>query len=118
MTDTKATAKDEVEMKLTIDQIKKMRSKSASNWKAQIIEYLKAHNGATDITIYNATRADRLEISETKKVHNMASQLTYLRDDGYVVVKEDKQIFLIAEPRGNEYVVLKGMERKARQLMS
>jgi formylmethanofuran dehydrogenase subunit A len=104
-------------MELTIDQVKKIRKASASNWKAQIIEYLKAHNGSTDLTLYNATRPDRLDITETKKVHNIASQLTYLRDDGYVVVKEDKNIFLVAEPQGDKYMVIKGMEKKAQQLL-
>jgi len=69
-----------------------------SSWRTSIVKFLKTNNGANDIEIYDATRPDRMNISESKKRHNIASQLTYLRNDDYLVIKEDKSVFLLAEP--------------------
>ena len=71
-------------------------SKSNSNWRDDIIGYLKKHNGATDIEIYKATRPDRLNISERKMKNNVASQMTYLKDDLVLIENIDSRRYLRA----------------------
>jgi len=100
---------------ISLSTLKQLRSKTASNWKTQIVAYLKEHNGASSVEIYNATRPDRLEITEAKKIHNVASQLTYLRDEGYILQNEDKQVYLLAAPTAvkDEYEVIHETKLKA-----
>jgi len=74
------------------DEMKKAlstRTRSARPWKLDIIEFLvkRPGNHASDLEIYNATRPDRLEISEAKKKHNMASQWTYIAQDGLALIE-------------------------------
>jgi hypothetical protein len=106
--ETTMTKQTETKITINSSELKQLRAKTASNWKTQIIEYLKANNGASSLDIYNSTRPDRLDITEAKKVHNVASQLTYLRDEGYILQNEDKQVFLLAAPTTvkDEYEVI------------
>ena len=105
---TKQTETKETKITINQSELKQLRAKTASNWKTQIVEYLKANNGASSVAIYDATRPDRLDITEAKKVHNVASQLTYLRDEGYILQNEDKQVFLLAVPTAvkDEYEII------------
>ena len=106
--ETTMTKQTETKITINSSELKQLRAKTASNWKTQIVEYLKAHNGASSIDIYDATRPDRLNITEAKKVHNVASQLTYLRDEGYIVQNEDKKVWLLAVPTAvkDEYEIV------------
>ena len=67
----------------------KTRNRSARPWKFDIIEFLvkRPGNHASDIEIYDGTRPDRLEISEAKKRHNMASQWTYIAQEGVALIE-------------------------------
>lgn len=72
-------------------------------WRDSIVEFLAKNGPATDLEIYDATRPDRPDISKQKKIHNVASQLTYLRDDKYVLIRDNDKIVLIADPNDNLY---------------
>lgn len=76
----------------------KTRTRSARPWKFDIVEFLvRKPEGATDVEIYNSTRPDRLDISDSKKVHNIASQLTYIAQDAVAVIeKRDDRRILVA----------------------
>jgi hypothetical protein len=89
-------------MKLTKEQKAALKTSRKSNWRAQIVKYL-SDKTATSLEIYNATRPDRLDIPDAKKVHNVASQLTYLSDDGYLWTRDNDKIVLIADPQDNVY---------------
>ena len=71
-------------------------STSRGQWRKDIVEYLKKHNGATDVEIYMATRPDRLNISKRKMKNNIASQMTYLKDDLVLIENVDSHRFLRA----------------------
>lgn len=107
-------------MKITAEQFNKLRATSKSgNWKNDIIEYLKANQGVKELKLYNDTRPDRLDISETKKRHNLASQYTYLRDEGYLVQKQEDKVFLLTEPSevAGEFKAIAGMEQRLKALL-
>lgn len=107
-------------MKITANQIAKIRNANRGNWKQDIVNHLKAHNGASPIAIYNATRPDRLDIPESKKRNNIASQLAYLRDEGYIIpAVENNQVFLLACPTAEkeEYEVLPNMESRLKSML-
>lgn len=79
----------EKEMKEAI----KTRSRAGKPWKYDIVEYLTKCKdySASDLEIYDATRPDRLEIPETKKIHNMASEWTYIHRDNVANVVGNKE---------------------------
>lgn len=86
---------------LTDDQKDSLKRKTNTNWRDQILKYLTAdnckNNGMEDIELYNATRPDRLNISDTKKRHNVASQITYLRDDNIKLRHDNGKLTIIAD---------------------
>jgi len=88
---------------LTPEEVTALGRKSRTSWRNQIIEYLTKddgkNNGQDTLKIYDATRADRRDISDSKKKHNIASQITYLRDDGYFLKHEDSKLMIIANPK-------------------
>lgn len=106
MTETKSTETKTVT--LTTTDLRALRNKTASNWKTEIVAYLRKNNGASSLEIYDATRPDRLNITDVKKIHNIASQLTYLRDEGYILQNEDKKVWLLAAPttKKDEYEIV------------
>ena len=113
---------EEEELILNKDDIKKMKggAGSGSVWKNKIAAYLKEHQGVDEITLYDATRPDRLEIPESKKIKNLASQYTYMKDEGMVVIKEEGKIFLVTEPvpgKKNAFRVVDGQRERAKQLL-
>ena len=103
----------ETQEEISLEAFKKMRKTSSSgNWKQDIISYLRANQGCKELELYAATRQDRMDISESKKKHNLASQYTYLRDEGYLVKKEDSKVFLLTEVKNGKIYKIKGMEHK------
>lgn len=106
-------------MTLTADQMKKIRSARKGNWKASIVEYLKTNNGSDEISIYDATRPDNRDLPKAKKVKNLASQYTYLRDEGYLVTKEEDKVFLLVEPgvKKGEFNVIEGQEDRIKRFL-
>ena len=85
-----------------------------TSWKWKILTYLKAHQGSEDLEIYEATRGPVSEEAKAKK--SLASQYTYLRDEGAMIVKEDGCVYAVTEPYKGKIRILPGMEEKAKQL--
>lgn len=113
MATDKTATETAVQEEISIEAFKEMRKSSSSgNWKQEIVAYLKANQGVNELKLYNDTRPDRLDISESKKRHNLASQYTYLRDEGYLIKKEDSKVFLLTEVRDGKIFKVKGMEHK------
>ena len=107
-------------MTITAAQFTKLRATSKSgNWKQDIVQYLKTNQGCDELAMYNATRPDRLEISEAKKRHNLASQFSYLRDEGYLVQKQDSKCYLLTEPsdKPGEFKAVEGQEARLKALL-
>ena len=106
-------------MELNAEQLKKLRGNSGSTWRTSIVEHLKQHQGINEIELYDATRPDRTDIDVSKKRHNLASQFTYMRDEGYIVKKEDTKCFLLTVPgkKKGTYDVVPGMEEKVKTLL-
>ncbi len=92
---------------LTDDQKESLQRKTSTNWRDQIVEYLTKdnckNNGMDTLKIYDATRPDRQNISDSKKKHNMASQITYLRDDGIYLRHDDSKLVIIADHKDRIY---------------
>lgn len=108
-------------MEITKEQFSNLRGSRKGNWKAQIVEFLMTNQGSTDIEIYNGTRPDRLDISDFKKMKNVASQLKYLRDEGYMDMLEDSKRFLIAVPKDGDrenFTVVKGQEQRVKTALN
>lgn len=89
--------------KLTAEQRKQLTARRSQPWRTSIIEFLVKNGPATDIEVYDATRPDRRDIPDAKKRHNVASQLTYLKDDKYVVIRHEEKLVAIADPDDNLY---------------
>ena len=106
-------------MKISMEQISKIRKANSGNWKMQLVNYLKEHQGVDEIKLYDATRPENKDLAVPKKKHNLASQYTYLRDEGYLVIKEDDKIFLLTEPsdKPGECNAIPGMEKKLQSLL-
>jgi len=92
---------------LTKEQKEALKRSTSTNWRDQIVKYLTkdecANNGQNTLEIYDATRPDRRDISDSKKKHNMASQITYLRDDGIYLRHEDSMLVIIADAKERIY---------------
>jgi len=106
---------------LDATQFKKVRGGSSSTWRSSIIAHLKDNQGCDEQSLYTSTYTGNKWTDEPNKVrHNLASQFTYMRDDGYAVVKEDGKVFLLTEPNPGKkgtYLVIKGQESRARRLL-
>ena len=85
-----------------------------TSWKWKILSFLKNNQGATDLQVYEATRGPAPEEAKAKK--SLASQYTYLRDEGALVVKEEGRVYVVTEPHKGEIRIVPGMEDKAKQL--
>ena len=92
---------------LTKEQTEQLKRSTRSTWRNQIIKYLTAdnckNNNQDTLAIYDATRPDRRDISAKKKLHNIASQITYLRDDGIYLKHEDSKLTIIADAKARVY---------------
>ena len=60
---------------------------SEASWKWVILAYLKNNQGCTQKALYKATRTD--DIPEAKMKKNLASQFTYLRDEGAFIENDN-----------------------------
>ena len=85
-----------------------------TSWKWKILTYLKNNQGSSDLQIYEATRGPAPEEAKAKK--SLASQYTYLRDEGALVVKEEGKVYVITEPHKGAIRIIPGMEDKAKQI--
>lgn len=85
-----------------------------TSWKWKILSFLKNNQGATDLQVYEATRGPAPEEAKAKK--SLASQYTYLRDEGALVVKEEGKVYVITEPHKGAIRIIPGMEDKAKQI--
>ena len=85
-----------------------------TSWKWKILTYLKNNQGVTDLQVYEATRGPAPEEAKAKK--SLASQYTYLRDEGALVVKEEGKVYVITEPHKGAIRIIPGMEDKAKQI--
>lgn len=85
-----------------------------TSWKWKILTFLKNNQGAKDLDIYRATRGPVTEEAKAKK--SLASQYTYLRDEGCLVVKEDGHVYAVTEPHKGNIRIIPGMEDRAKQL--
>ena len=83
---------------------KEAQNKSGkTKWRPRIISWLKDNQGATLAQLVKNTHPSGKDITKDddlakKMQHNFASQKTYLKDEGYLVVVEDEQIFMVTEP--------------------
>lgn len=111
-----AVTNDSPDITISLQDFAKARKALAAetSWKWKILTYLKAHQGSSDIEIYEATRGPVSEEAKAKK--SLASQYTYLRDEGALIRKEDGRVYVITEPYKGEIRIVPGMEDKAKQL--
>lgn len=83
---------------------KEMKAKaSKNNWRPQIVKFLTDNPGSTLEAIIKATHptgldSEGLSLSPEKMKHNFASQKTYLKDDGYLVVSEENKFYIVTKP--------------------
>lgn len=90
--------------KLTKEQRQALKNRKTQAWRFSIVEHLKANGPCDDLSLYNATRPDRLQIPDAKKIHNIASQLNYLSNEDYIIIKDNDKRVLVADPEDNVYV--------------
>ena len=111
-----AVTNDSPDITISLQDFAKARKALAAetSWKWKILTYLKAHQGSSDIEIYEATRGPASEEAKAKK--SLASQYTYLRDEGALIRKEDGRVYVITEPHKGSIRVIPGMEDKAKQM--
>lgn len=84
-----------------------------TSWKWKILTFLKTNQGAKDLDIYRATRGPVTEEAKAKK--SLASQYTYLRDEGALILKEEGKVYVVTEPHKGKIRVIPGMEERAKQ---
>ena len=111
-----AVTNDSPDITISLKDYAKARKAVAAeaSWKWKILTYLKAHQGSADLEIYEATRGPVSEESKAKK--SLASQYTYLRDEGALILKEEGKVYAITEPHKGDIRVIPGMEDRAKQL--
>ena len=111
-----AVTNDSPDITISLKDFAKARKALAAetSWKWKILSYLKAHQGSADLEIYEATRGPVSEEAKAKK--SLASQYTYLRDEGALILKEEGKVYVITEPHKGEIRVIPGMEDRAKQL--
>ena len=85
-----------------------------TSWKWKILSFLKNNQGATDLQVYEATRGPAPEEAKAKK--SLASQYTYLRDEGALILKEEGKVYVVTEPYKGAIRIIPGMEDKAKQI--
>lgn len=85
-----------------------------TSWKWKILSWLKNNQGADDMAIYVATRGHAQDEAKAKK--SLASQYTYLRDEGALVIKDEGKVYVITEPYKGSIRIIEGQEDRAKQL--
>ena len=107
---------DSPDITISLSDFAKARKALAAetSWKWKILSYLKAHQGSADLEIYEATRGPVPEEAKAKK--SLASQYTYLRDEGALILKEAGRVYAVTEPYKGQIRVIPGMEDKAKQI--
>lgn len=110
-----ATTDDSSDITISLADFAKARKALAAetSWKWKILTFLKTNQGAKDLDIYRATRGPVTEEAKAKK--SLASQYTYLRDEGCLILKEDGQVYVVTEPHKGKIRVIPGMESKAKE---
>ena len=111
-----ATTDDSSDITISLSDFAKARKALAAetSWKWKILTFLKTNQGAKDLDIYRATRGPVTEEAKAKK--SLASQYTYLRDEGCLILKEDGQVYVVTEPHKGKIRVIPGMESKAKEV--
>ena len=111
-----ANSPESPDLTISLSDFAKARKAIAAetSWKWKILAFLKAHQGSTDMEIYKATRGETAEEAKAKK--SLASQYTYLRDEGALILKEEGSVYVITEPYKGKIRVIPGMEDRAKQL--
>lgn len=94
-------------------EARKVASSEAS-WKWVLLTYLKKNQGCTQKALYKATRAD--DVPEAKMKKNLASQFTYLRDEGAFIENDNGKIYALTEPVNGSIQLIPGMESRAKRL--
>lgn len=78
-------------MKLTVDQIKALNSKSTATSRTRVADVMLSAARALD-----KTEIARLaDITGARPEHNVASQFTYLRAEGYTIKEIEPSLFMI-----------------------
>lgn len=100
---------------ISLEDFAKAREALASetSWKWRILAFLKKNQGAEDLAIYQATRGTVQNEAKAKK--SLASQYTYLRDEGVLIRKEEGRVYAVTEPHKGKIRVIPGMEAKAKE---
>ena len=111
-----ATTNDSPDITLSLKDFAKARKALAAetSWKWKILSFLKNNQGSTDLQVYEATRGPAPEEAKAKK--SLASQYTYLRDEGALILKEEGKVYVITEPHKGLIRIIPGMEDKAKQI--
>ena len=111
-----AVTNDSPDITISLKDFAKARKALAAetSWKWKILSFLKNNQGATDLQVYEATRGPASEEAKAKK--SLASQYTYLRDEGALILKEEGRVYAITEPHKGAIRVVPGMEDKAKQI--
>ena len=111
-----AVTNDSPDIAISLKDFAKARKALAAetSWKWKILSYLKAHQGSADLEIYEATRGPVSEEAKAKK--SLASQYTYLRDEGALILKEEGRVYAVTEPWKGSIRVIPGMESKAKEI--
>lgn len=111
-----ATTDDSSDITISLSDFAKARKALAAetSWKWKILTFLKTNQGAKDLDIYRATRGPVTEEAKAKK--SLASQYTYLRDEGCLILKENEQVYVVTEPHKGKIRVIPGMESKAKEV--
>ena len=87
---------------------------SEASWKWVLLAYLKNNQGCTQKALYKATRTE--DITEAKMKKNLASQFTYLRDEGAFIENDNGKIYALTEPVNGSIQLIPGMESRAKRL--
>ena len=111
-----ANSPDITDITISLSDFAKARKALAAetSWKWKILSFLKKNQGSTDMEIYEATRGPAPEEAKAKK--SLASQYTYLRDEGALILKEEGSVYAVTEPYKGQIRVIPGMEDKAKQI--
>ena len=84
-------------MKLTADQIKSLSAKSTTTSRARVADVMITAGRALTKTEI----AKLSDIAGTRPEHNVSSQFTYLRSEGYLIKEvEDSAFMILALPDG------------------
>ncbi len=86
-------------MKVTVKEANDKRNTSSKSWKHRIAEWLMDGNqGSSCLEVYEGTRPGDTKRLSTNKVKGVQSEVTYLRNENYIVDVDDGKIFLVGVP--------------------